>query len=239
MEWGEHRFRDRTEAGAQIAAKLAVYAHRPEVLVLGLPRGGVPVAYEVARTLDAPLDILVVRKLGVPGEAELALGAIASGDVRVLNSEVVALWGITDATINAVVAEEQRELVRRERRYRGDRPLPEIRDRIVILVDDGIATGATMRAAIAAVRQQEPAHVVVAVPVAELSTCEALRAEGNDVVCVRTPDTMLAIGLWYEEFSQTTDQEIQRLLDQAWYERSLPPHPERPVPRKAKPAVSW
>ena len=222
MEWDERRFRDRTDAGKQLAAMLTAYAHQLNVLVLGLPRGGVPVAYEVARALDVPLDILVVRKLGVPGEAELAMGAIASGGVRVLNGEVVESLGITDTTIDAIAAEEQRELARRERRYRGDRPVPQVRGRTVILVDDGIATGATMRAAITAVRQQGPAHIVVAVPVAALSTCEELRTEGNDVVCVRTPSAMFALGFWYEEFPQTTDQEIQALLDRAWHARSMP-----------------
>lgn len=231
MDWGGPRFRDRTDAGVQLAARLAAYAHRPDVLVLGLPRGGVPVAYEVARALDAPLDVLIVRKLGVPGEAELAMGAIASGGVRVLNRDIIESLGITELTIDAVAATEQRELARRERRYRGDRPMPEVRGRTVILVDDGIATGATMRAAIAAVRQQEPARVVVATPVAAPATCDELRAEGNDVVCVRTPRAMLAIGFWYEDFPQTTDQEIQTLLDRIWHARGTPHLPGRAVSR--------
>lgn len=179
MERSKRHFRDRTDAGKQLAAMLTAYAHQPNVLVLGLPRGGVPVAYEVARALDVPLDILIVRKLGVPGEAELAMGAIASGGVRVLNGEVVESLGITDATIDAVAAEEQRELARRERRYRGDRPVPQVRGRTVILVDDGIATGATMRAAIAAVRQQEPSHVVVAVPVAGILDLRGVAHRGQ------------------------------------------------------------
>jgi putative phosphoribosyl transferase len=217
MELGEQRFRDRTEAGERLAAKLSAYAHRPDVLVLGLPRGGVPVAYEVARALNVPLDIIVVRKLGVPGEEELAMGAIALGGVRVLNRDVVQMLGLSQTVIDAVAAKEQRELTRREQLYRRDRPMPEIRGRTILLVDDGIATGATMRAAIAAVRQQEPAHVVVAVPVAAAATCDDLRAEGNDVVCVQEPEALFAIGFWYEEFRQTTDGEIQMLLDRAWH----------------------
>jgi putative phosphoribosyl transferase len=220
MEVGAGRFRDRTDAGQQLAASLAEYAHRPDVLVLGLARGGVPVAYEVAMALGVPLDVLVVRKLGVPGEEELALGAIASGGVRVLNRDVVRVLGIADATIDAVAAREQRELARREQIYRGDRPPPDLRGRTVLLVDDGIATGATMRAAIAAVRQQEPARVVVAAPVAEAFTCDELRAEGSDVVCVHTPRVFFAIGVWYEAFGQTTDGEIQALLDCAWQVRT-------------------
>jgi putative phosphoribosyl transferase len=163
-----------------------------------------------------------VRKLGVSGQPELAMGAIASGGVRVVNREVVESLGITDAAIDAVAAEEQRELARRERLYRGDHPLPQVRGRTVILVDDGIATGATMRACIAALRQQLPAHIVVAVPVAARSTCKELRTEGTDVVGVRTPSEMFAISLWYEEFPQTTDQEIQSLLDRVWHAHSMP-----------------
>lgn len=217
MEFGERRFRDRTEAGERLAAKLTAYARRPDVLVLGLPRGGVPVAYEVARVLNVPLDIMAVRKLGVPGEEELAMGAIASGGVRVLNRDIVRMLGLSDGAIDAAAAKEQRELARREQLYRGERPVPELRGRTVILVDDGIATGATMRAAITAVRQQEPAHVVVAVPVAAAATCDDLRAEGNDVVCVEMPEALFAIGFWYEEFGQTTDGEIQMLLDRGWH----------------------
>lgn len=226
MESGEWRFRDRTDAGERLAAKLSAYANRPDVVVLGLPRGGVPVAYEVASALNVPLDVIIVRKLGVPGEEELAMGAIALGGVRVLNSDVVRMLGLSDATINAVAAREQRELTRREHLYRGERPLPELRGRMVMLVDDGIATGATMRAAIAAVRQQQPTHIVVAVPVAASSTCVALRAEGNEVVCVQEPDMLFAIGLWYEEFPQTADGEIHDLLDRAWHAHARTQHPE-------------
>ncbi len=210
-------FHDRTEAGKMLAAQLRAYADRPDVLVLGLVRGGVPVAYEVARALHAPLDVCIVRKLGAPGREELAMGAIASGGVRVLNDEIVQGLGIPDNVIDAVAAREQRELARREHLYRGDRPLPELHGRTVILVDDGIATGATMRAAIAAVRQLEPAHVVVAAPVTAATTCEELRAAGREVVCVLASEFFLGVGMWFEEFPQTTDDEIRSLLDRAWH----------------------
>jgi erythromycin esterase-like protein/adenine/guanine phosphoribosyltransferase-like PRPP-binding protein len=197
-----------------LAEKLAAYANRPDVLVLALPRGGVPVAYEVARALGAPLDVFLVRKLGVPGYEELAMGAVATGGVRVLNEEVVEGLRIPDHVIDAVAAEEQRELARRERVYRGGRPAPDVRGRTVILVDDGLATGATMHAAVKALRRQQPARIVVAVPTASPETCEALRAEVDDVICAITPEPFLAVGRWYEDFSQTTDQEVRDLLAQ-------------------------
>jgi predicted phosphoribosyltransferase len=206
------RFRNRTDAGRQLAAKLAAYTNRPGVLVLALPRGGVPVACEVARALGAPLDVFLVRKLGVPGYEELAMGAVATGGVRVLNDEIVRGLGISDHEIDAAAARELQELARRERLYRGDRPLPDIAGRTVILVDDGLATGATMRAAIAAVRQQQPARIVVAVPTASPDTCEVLKAEADDVVCAMTPEPFLAVGHWYEDFTQTTDDEVRELL---------------------------
>jgi predicted phosphoribosyltransferase len=206
------RFRDRHDAGRLLAEKLTAYAHRPDVLVLALPRGGVPVAYEVARALGTPLDVFVVRKLGVPGHEELAMGAVATGGVRVLNDDVVRGLRIPDRVIDAVTALEQQELARRERLYRGDRTPPDARGRTVILVDDGLATGATMHAAIAALRQQEPARIVVAVPTAAPETCNALRAEVDDVVCAITPEPFHAVGLWYEDFSQTTDEEVRELL---------------------------
>jgi putative phosphoribosyl transferase len=206
------RFQNRTEAGQQLATRLKAYANRPEVLVLGLPRGGVPVAYEVARALNAPLDICLVRKLGVPGHKELAMGAIASGGVRVLNYDVVSWLGISGKTIDEVAARELKELQRRDRAYRGDRPQPDIRNRIVILVDDGIATGSTIRAAISVLESQNPAYVIVAVPVAPPETCEALKSEVDEVVCLMTPETFYAIGVWYEDFSQTTDEEVRALL---------------------------
>lgn len=221
------RFRDRKDAGERLAAKLANYINGPDVVVLGLPRGGVPVAFEVARSLNVPLDVIIVRKLGVPGEEELAMGAIASGGIRVLNRDVVRMLGLSDATIDAVSAKEQRELTRREQLYRGTRSMPDMRGRTLLLVDDGIATGATMRAAIAAMRQQEPAHIVVAAPVAARSTCADLRDEGVDVVCLEEPEAMYAIGLWYDEFPQTTDGEIRDLLDRAWHMRT-PAHWSEP-----------
>ena len=208
-------FRDRTEAGRRLAAKLTAYADRPDVLVLALPRGGVPVAFEVARALNAPLDIFLVRKLGVPGHVELAMGAIASGGVRVINDEVVQALGIPSDMIDWVATAEQRELLRRERAYRGDRPVPTVRGRTVILVDDGLATGSTMRAAVAALRQQEPARIVVAVPTAAPATCDEFRAEVDEIVCLITPEPFYAVGRWYEEFSPTTDEEVHTLLDQA------------------------
>lgn len=220
-ESGRRLFRDRTDAGRLLARALTAYAGRPDVLVLGLPRGGVPVAYEVARALRAPLDILLVRKLGAPGEPELAMGAIASGGVRVLNEGVVRMLGIPDTAIDTVTARERRELNRRELLYRGDRPAPAIQGKTVILVDDGIATGATVRAAIALVRQRQPAAVVVATPVAPASTCEELRADVDELVCLMEPEAFLAIGFWYESFPQTTDDEIRLILGYAWRDHAM------------------
>jgi predicted phosphoribosyltransferase len=203
-------FRDRREAGRLLAAKLTNYANRLDTIVLALPRGGVPVAYEVA--LDVPLDVFVVRKLGVPGYEELAMGAVATGSVRVLNDQLVTRLGIPEHVIEAVAAREQQELARRERLYRGGRPPPDVRGRAVILVDDGLATGATMHAAIHALRQQQPARIVVAVPTASPETCEEMRAEVDDVICATTPEPFHAVGLWYQDFSQTTDEEVRELL---------------------------
>jgi putative phosphoribosyl transferase len=209
------RFRDRTEAGQLLAQKLATYAHRPEVLVLALPRGGVPVAFGVARVLDAPLDVFLVRKLGVPGREELAMGAVATGGVRVLNEEVVEAFRIPEEVIAVAAAREQQELRRRERLYRDDRPGPQVRGRIIILIDDGLATGSTMRAAAAALRQQQPARIIVAVPTAAPETCAEFQAEVDEVICAITPDPFYAVGLWYEDFSQTTDEEVRDLLERA------------------------
>ncbi len=208
-------FQDRRDAGRDLVQSLRRYAGRPDVLVLALPRGGVPVAYEVARALDAPLDVFLVRKLGLPGQEELAMGALATGGVRVLNDEVVRALDISDDVIETVTAREARELARRERVYRGDRPAPDVRGKVVILVDDGLATGSTMRAAVAALRQQGPARVVVAVPVGAPQTCAEFRAEADEIVCARTPEPFHAVGLWYADFSQTTDEEVHELLDQA------------------------
>jgi predicted phosphoribosyltransferase len=185
------------------------------VLVLALPRGGVPVAFEVARALGAPLDVFLVRKLGVPGHEELAMGAIATGGVRVVNEAVVRELGIGGEVIDAVAGRERAELERRERAYRGERPAPEVRGRAVILVDDGLATGSTMRAAALAVRRQEPERVVVAAPVAARATCAELLAEVDDVVCAATPEPFYGVGRWYEDFSQTTDEEVRELLARA------------------------
>ncbi len=205
-------FRDRADAGQQLAARLAAYAGRPDVLVLALPRGGVPVAYAVARALPAPLDVFLVRKLGVPGHEELAMGAIASGGVRVLNRDVVEGLNIPEHVVEAVTAREAQELERREHLYRGDRPFPAVVGSSVILIDDGLATGATMRAAVAALRQQGPARLVVAVPVAAAPTCDAFRREVDEIVCLLTPEPFLAVGHWYEDFSPTTDEEVHDLL---------------------------
>ncbi|HEU0080212.1 MAG TPA: phosphoribosyltransferase [Longimicrobiaceae bacterium] len=209
------RFADRAEAGRLLAGALREYAGRPDVVVLALPRGGVPVAYEVARALGAPLDVFLVRKLGVPGPEARALGAIASGGVRVLNPEVVGALGIPGRAIDAVAAREGEELERRERAYRGERPPPEVRGRTVVLVDDGLATGSTMRAAVAALRIQGPARLVVAVPVGAAESCDALRGEVDDLVCTATPEPFYAVGLWYRDFSQTTDGEVRELLARA------------------------
>jgi predicted phosphoribosyltransferase len=195
-----------------LAVRLAGYAKRPDVIVLALPRGGVPVAYEVAQALDAPLDVFLVRKLGVPGHEEFALGAIASGGVRVINQDAVRGLRIPPATIDAIAAREQQELERRERLYRGDRPAPDVRGRTVILVDDGLATGATMSAAVQALRQQGAGRIVVAVPIAPSDTCDQLREVVDDIVCAVTPAPFHAVGLWYEDFSQTTDDEVRDLL---------------------------
>jgi len=205
-------FRDRTDAGRQLLPRLAAYRGRPDVLVLGLPRGGIPVAYEVAHGLGAPLDVFLVRKLGVPGQEELAMGAISTGGVRVLNRDVVDALRISPDVIDRVAAEEARELERRERSYRGDRAEPEVAGKNVILVDDGLATGSSMRAAVAALRQQRPARIVVAVPVAASSTCEELRREVDELVCGATPEPFMAVGRFYDDFSQTTDDEVRELL---------------------------
>lgn len=208
-------FEDRRQAGRLLAEALAGYRGRGDLLVLGLPRGGLPVAAEVARALGAPLDLILVRKLGVPGHEELAMGAIASGGGEVLNDDVVRQLGISQAAIDEVAGEEWRELARRERRYRGEREWPRIRDRCVVLVDDGVATGATMRAAVHAVRDAGAAEVVVAVPVAPPDTVDRLRGAADDVVCVATPEPFMGVGQWYRDFRQTTDQEVVDILEAA------------------------
>ena len=207
------RFRDRAEAGRLLAAKLTDYANQPDVLVLALPRGGVPVGHEVARVLNAPLDVFLVRKLGVPGHEELAMGAIASGGVLVLNDDVVQSLRIPRELIDHVAEREKQELERREREYRDERPEPEVKGKTVILVDDGLATGSTMRAAISALRQSQPARIVVAVPTASPDICQEFRAEVDEIVCALTPAPFYAVGLWYENFQQTTDEEVRDLLE--------------------------
>jgi len=206
------RFRDRQEAGELLAEKLSVYIGQPEIIVLALPRGGVPVGVEVAKKLHAPLDVFVVRKLGLPGHPELAMGAIASGGVKVLNSDVVDTLRIPDDIIDAVAAKEVQELMRRERSYRGDLSPPEVAGKTVIIVDDGIATGSTMMAAISALRQLNVGKIVVATPTVARATYLFLRESADDVVAVIVPDTFYGVGQWYEDFSQTSDEEVHRLL---------------------------
>jgi putative phosphoribosyl transferase len=208
----EPRFDDRREGGRALAALLHAYAGQPDVRVLALPRGGVPVGYEVARALGAPLDVFLVRKLGAPSYGELAMGAIADGGVRVLNPSVISRLGISEEDIERVAAAEAQELARRARRYRHGREPTQVRGKTVILVDDGLATGSTMRAAVAALRQQGPRRLVVAVPVAAASTCEALVEEVDEVACATTPEPFYAVGQWYRDFEQTDDEEVHALL---------------------------
>lgn len=208
-------FRDRTHAGRILAGELAPYANQPDPLVLALPRGGVPVGYEVAVALHAELDVFVVRKLGVPGHEELAMGAIASGGVRVVNEDVQRLLRIPDEVVDRVAAAQAEELARRERLYRDDRPPARIEGRVVFLVDDGLATGSTMRAAAQAVRRRRPARTIIAVPTAARETCELLRSEVDEIRCVLTPEPFNAVGQWYEDFSQTSDSEVRELLERA------------------------
>jgi putative phosphoribosyl transferase len=209
---GSKPFANRQEAGTELASRLLSYRGRNDVVILALPRGGVPVAFEVAEALDAPLDVFVVRKLGMPGQPELAMGAIASGGVRVLNEGVVRWAGIPDTVIDAVTRREQTELQRREREYRQGLPAPDLRDKVVILVDDGLATGSTMRAAAQSVRAHHPKHVIVAVPVGAPDTCQQFTDVADETVCARTPEPFSAVGLWYRDFSQTTDDEVRTLL---------------------------
>lgn len=209
------KFVNRTDAGQRLAGKLTGYKNRADVLVLGIPRGGVPVALEVAKRLFAPLDVFLLRKLGVPGHEELAFGAIASGGVRLLDQEVTGALHIPDEAIESVTTAEMKELKRRERIYRGARPALNVRGKTVIVVDDGIATGSSIRAGIQALRQLQPARIVVAAPVAPIRTCNQLRSEADEVVCVLTPQSFYAIGQFYEDFSQVSDEEVLALLDQA------------------------
>jgi putative phosphoribosyl transferase len=209
------KFADRVEAGRLLAEQLRSYAGRPDALVLALPRGGLPVAFEIATRLHLPLDIFLVRKLGAPGQPELAMGAIATGGARVLNEDVIRYLSVPPEVIDAVAYAEQIELERREQAYRGERPTPDLHGKQVILVDDGLATGSSMRAAIGAVRTQSPARIIVAVPVAARETCEELKREVEELVCLRTPEPFSAVGLWYDDFSQTSDEEVRDLLRRA------------------------
>jgi predicted phosphoribosyltransferase len=206
-------FEDRTDAGCRLADHLGGYARRSDVLVLALPRGGVAVGAEVARRLGAPLDVILVRKLGVPGHEEFAMGAIASGGVRIISDDVVAALGVSEREMAVVAAAEEEELARQERVFRGSRHFPDVKGRTIILVDDGLATGATMRAAAAVIRRQSPSRLVVAVPVAPKETCAALRAEVDEVVCLATPEPFHSVGSWYEDFHQTTDEEVRLTLE--------------------------
>jgi putative phosphoribosyl transferase len=217
-------YKNRSEAGRELADALQPYANRPDVLVLALPRGGVPVAYEVAKSLNAPIDLMLVRKLGLPGHEELAMGAIATGGIRVFNAEVIQGLGISEAQIEQVAAVELQELRRRERIYRDDRPISEVQGRSVILIDDGLATGVTMQAAIAALRQQKPSEIVVAVPVAPRDTVAPLRQQADAVICPAMPEPFFGVGLWYEDFAQVTDAEVRELLGKIW---QGPPEQER------------
>ena len=212
-------FKNRTEAGRLLASKLVAFRGRSNLLVLALPRGGVPVAFEVADALHSPLDIFVVRKLGVPGQEELAFGAIATGGVRVINDDVARSMHLSPEQIEATVVREQAELARRERSYRGHRPIPNPTARTIILVDDGLATGATMLAASRALRQENPSKIVVAVPVAAPAVCEEFRSEVDEIICAITPEPFYAVGLWYEDFSQITDEEVRHFLDRAARQR--------------------
>ncbi|SFP89246.1 Predicted phosphoribosyltransferase [Geopseudomonas sagittaria] len=207
---------DRVAAGKTLAGLLEAYRNQPDAIVLALPRGGVPVAWEIARELGLPLDLMLVRKLGMPGHEEYAMGAIASGGVRVLNQEALGFGRVSESTLEAVTARERRELERRDRLYRGERPQPELRDRQVLLVDDGLATGSTMRAAVQAVRQQAPARIVLIAPVASTEAIASLRPLVDEVVCPLVPDWLSSIGEWYRHFGQTSDEEVQELLREAW-----------------------
>jgi putative phosphoribosyl transferase len=217
VAWPTHQqpYENRRHAGVELAARLRDLKGRPDVVVLALPRGGVPVAYEVARALDAALDIFLVRKLGLPGHRELAMGAIASGGVRVLNNDVVSWYRVPQTVIDAIAHEEQAELERRERKYRAGHAPAELKGRVVVLIDDGLATGSMMKAAVEAVQAHAPVRIVVAVPVGSPETCQAFAEVADEIVCARAPDRFAAVGQWYRDFSQTTDEEVRDLLHEA------------------------
>jgi predicted phosphoribosyltransferase len=222
------RFQDRAQAGRLLAEKLAAFADRPDVAVLGLPRGGVPVAFEVAKRLNAALDVFVVRKLGVPGHEELAMGAIATGNICFLNDSIICSLGIPPDVIREAIARERRELEHRERAFRLGLPV-ELRDRVVILVDDGLATGASMRAAVMAARERRPARVIVAAPVAARDTFKDFKRQADDIICVQTPINFEGVGQWYEDFAQTSDKEVRALLEEG---AAFGPVAARPSPAK-------
>ncbi len=222
-----HGYLDRREAGVALARRLATYAGRPDVIVLGLPRGGVPVAFEVARGLNAPLDVFVVRKLGLPGHEEFAMGAVASGGIGVLNRDLIRTMGVSDADVARVLSAEQHEVERREREYRDDRPPVAVSGKIVILVDDGLATGSLMLAAVEALKERHPSRLVAAVPVGAADTCSALGRYADDVVCAITPTPFYGVGSWYTDFRQTTDDEVRALLWRADGEWEHPRDRER------------
>lgn len=209
------QFKDRRDAGRVLAQALSAYVGRSDVILFALPRGGVPVAYEVALALNAPLDIFIVRKLGLPGHEELAMGAIASGGIRVLNEDIIHALHIPEEMINLVAEQEFKEMRRREQSYRGQRSPLDAHDKTVILIDDGLATGASMRAAVIGVRTQNPARIVIAVPTASPETCSAFEFKVDEIVCSMTPEPFLGVGKWYEDFSQVTDEEVRRLLEKA------------------------
>jgi putative phosphoribosyl transferase len=214
------RFEDRRDAGEQLASQLESYAHKTDAIVLALPRGGVPVGYAVAKALGVPLDVMLVRKLGVPGHEELAMGAVAAGGRMVLANDVVRMAGIPDNIIQAAARRELAEIERREKLYRSGRPPLQLQDRVVILVDDGLATGSTMLAAVQAARVEHPAKIVAAVPVGAPDTCLKLGSEADEVICLRTPEPFYAVGLWYRDFAQTSDEEVIRLLDEASHDQA-------------------
>jgi predicted phosphoribosyltransferase len=223
------RYKDRRHAGRVLAEALRKYAGRPDVVVLALPRGGVPVAYEVATRLGAPLDVFVVRKLGVPGHEEYAMGAIASGGVIVLDRAVIQGLGIPSSAVEAAIAREQAELARREQLYRGGRPPLDVTGKTAILIDDGLATGSTMRAAVAGLRERGAQRIVVGVPIASPETCQELSGEVDDIVCAATPEPFVAVGLWYENFEQTSDEEVRQLLEAAQRDQAAGEHGAAPA----------
>lgn len=227
--FGLNRFKDRVQAGQLLAQRLLPYARRSDAIVLALPRGGVPVGYEIAQALELPLDIILVRKLGMPGHDEFAMGAIASGGARFVQDDVLQAYAVPAKLVEQVLQEELAELERREKLYRGARLMPPLRGRLVILVDDGLATGSTMKAALLAVRKEQPARVIVAIPVAPAQSLAKIAESADEIICLQTPDPFYAVGTWYEHFAQTSDEEVIRLLNAATAAAAAPPHPDSEV----------